>query len=69
MRTRNKALIITGIIIFTLGLILFVLGGILSGWDLIAFIKSDTFIWICVLFGVYGLFLAFLLIKGWYDRL
>ena len=69
LKTRNKALIITGLIIFGLGLILFLIGGIISGWDMIAFIHSQTFIWICVLIGLYVVFSAFLIVKDILYRL
>lgn len=69
MRTRNKVLIITGVIIFAIGLLLFLIGALINGWDFIAFFHSNTFIWICVLLGVYVLFAIILLVKEWYSRL
>ena len=69
MRTRNKALIITGIIVFAIGLILFLIGGVIAGWNFEAFFKSSTFIWICVLLGVYVLFVIIILVEDWYKRL
>lgn len=69
MKIRNKAIIITGLIVFALGLILFLISAIINGWDLIAFLHSQTFIWICVLFGVYVLFIIFIFVKDWMSRL
>lgn len=69
MRTRNKVLIITGVIIFAIGLLLFLIGALINGWDFIAFFHSNTFIWICILLGVYVLFAIILLVKEWYSRL
>lgn len=69
MRTRNKVLIITGVIIFAIGLLLFLIGALINGWDFIAFFHSYTFIWICVLLGVYVLFAIILLVKEWYSKL
>lgn len=69
MKTRNKALIITGVIVFAIGLVLFLIGALINGWDFIAFFHSHTFIWICVLLGIYVLFAIILLVKEWYSRL
>ena len=69
MSNRNKALIITGIIIFALGLVLFLIGGLIAGWDFVKFFKSTTFVWICVLVGLYILFVIFILVKEWYNKL
>jgi len=69
MNNRNKALIITGIVIILLGAGLFLIGGALEGWNFAEFFASDTFIWICVLIGLYILFVIFILIKEWYKKL
>ena len=63
MRTRNKALIITGVALMVVALIAFLLGGYFAGWDFAAFFKSATFVWICVLFGIYGLTAGAILIR------
>ena len=69
MNNRNKALIITGVIIGCIGLILFIIGGSLEGWNFAEFIKSPTFVWICILIGIYVLLIIYILIKDWYDKL
>lgn len=69
MKTRNKALIITGVIVFVVGLVLFLIVALINGWDFIAFFHSNTFIWICVLIGIYILFAITLLVKEWYSKL
>ena len=53
MNTRNKALIITGVILLIIALAVFIGGGLLAGWDFMAFFHSQTFVWICVLVGMY----------------
>jgi len=69
MNTRNKAILITGIIVAGIGIALFLIGGAIAGWDFIAFFKSQTFIWICLLIGLYALAVIGILIKDWLDRL
>lgn len=53
MNNRNKALIITSAILLVVALAVFLIGGWLAGWDFAAFFKSQFFIWICVLVGIY----------------
>ena len=69
MKARNKIIIITGIIIFAIGLLLFLIGAIISGWDIIAFLKSQTFIFIIILLCVYVLFVIIIFVKDWYNKL
>ena len=66
MNTRNKALVITGIILSIVALIVFLIGGWLSGWDFVAFFKSALFVWICVLVGLYLICVVALVI---YDKI
>lgn len=55
MNNRNKALIITSAILLVVALAVFLIGGWMAGWDFEAFLKSQCFIWICVLVGIYVL--------------
>ena len=55
MNTRNKSLIIVGCVLLGLAVAIFLIGGAIAGWDFVAFFKSQTFIWICVLVGLYAL--------------
>lgn len=68
MNNRNKALIITGVIIVTLAFALLMVGGWLAGWDFAAYFRSPSFIWLCVLVGVYALTVAAVLIRDWLDN-
>jgi len=55
MNNRNKALIITGVILLVVALAVFLVGGWLAGWDFVAYFKSAAFVWLCVLLGLYAL--------------
>lgn len=68
MNNRNKALIITGVIIVTLAFALLMVGGWLDGWDFAAYFRSSSFIWLCVLVGVYALTVTVVLIRDWLDN-
>ena len=65
MNTRNKSLIITGIIVLVCALVAFLTGGWIAGWDFIAFFKSSTFMWIMILVGIYALVVAVILVRDW----
>ena len=62
MKTRNKALIITGIILLVVALAVFLIGGWLAGWDFVAYFKSRAFVWVCVIVGLYVLGVGAILI-------
>ena len=68
MKDRNKALIITGVLVFLCGVIAFLVGGWIAGWDFVAFFKSATFMWICILLGIYALTVIIVLIYDWYKN-
>ena len=69
MNTRNKALIITGVILLVVALVVFLIGGWLAGWDFIAYFKSQSFVWLCVLVGVYILSVASIIVYEKIKRL
>lgn len=69
MNTRNKALIITGIILLFVALVAFLIGGWLAGWDFIAYFKSQSFVWLCVLVGVYILSVVSIIVYEKIKRL
>lgn len=54
MRTRNKALIIVGVVLGIIAIILFIIGGWLSGWDIVAWFKSSQAMICFAIFGVYS---------------
>ena len=66
MNTRNKGLIITGVILLIVALIVFLIGGYLAGWNFVAFFHSQTFILICVLVGIYVVSVTALIV---YDKI
>ena len=66
MKARNKLLIITGIGLLVLSAILFIVAGLIAGWDFASFFKSNQFVWIIVVVIVYLVVAGFILI---YDRL
>lgn len=53
MNKRNKALIITGIILLVVALAVFLIGGWLAGWDFAAYFQSPAFAWVFVIFILY----------------
>lgn len=55
MNTRNKALIITGVLLLIVALAVFLIGGWMAGWDFAAYFKSPAFVWLCVLVGLYAI--------------
>lgn len=55
MNTRNKVLIITGIILLFVALIIFLIGGYLAGWDYAKWFTSSQAIWIYLFIGLYGI--------------
>ena len=69
MNTRNKALIITGVILLVVALVVFLIGGWLAGWDFVAYFKSQSFVWICVLVGVYFLSVVLIIVYEKIKRL
>lgn len=69
MNNRNKCLLITTLILVGVALIVFFASLAISGYDFIAFFKSPTFVWICVILGLYGLGVAGLLIWEKIKRL
>lgn len=69
MNTRNKALIITGVILLAVALVVFLVGGYLAGWDFVAYFKSQNFVWLCVVVGVYLVLVSIVLIRDRIERL
>lgn len=63
MNTRNKALTITGSIMLVIAAVLFMVGGYLAGWDFAAYFRSQSFVWLCVLVGLYVLVAAAVVIR------
>lgn len=53
MKSRNKPFIIAGVILLVLALAVFLIGGVIAGWDFAAFFRSQAFVWICVFLGAY----------------
>lgn len=66
MKNRNKALIITGAILLVVALAIFLIGGAIAGWDFVAFFKSQTFVWICILVGIYVIAVVAIIV---YDKI
>ena len=66
MNTRNKALIITGCLLLVVALVTFLIGGWLAGWDFVAYFKSPSFVWLCVLVGIYAIGVISLFV---YDKI
>lgn len=69
MNTRNKALIITGVVLLAVALVVLLVGGYLAGWDFVAYFKSQNFVWLCVVVGVYLAVVSIVLIHDRIGRL
>lgn len=69
MNTRNKALIVTGVVLLAVALVVFLVGGYLAGWDFVAYFKSQNFIWLCIMVGVYLAMVSIVLIHDRIGRL
>lgn len=63
MNTRNKALTIAGSIMLVIAAVLFMVGGYLAGWDFAAYFRSQSFVWLCVLVGLYVLVVAAVIVR------
>lgn len=69
MGNRNKALIITGVILLVVATIIFLIGGWIAGWDFVAYFKSPAFVWLCVIIGLYVLGVLAIVILDKINRL
>lgn len=69
MNTRNKGLLITGILVGIAAVIALLVGGWLAGWDFKAFFLSKTFFWIAFLVGAYIVVLVSFVVKDKVNRL
>lgn len=69
MKTRNKVLIITGIITLVCSLIAFLIGGWLAGWDFKEYFQSSSFMWVMILVGVYITAIIGIMIKDMITKL
>ena len=59
---RNKAVAITGFILLIIALIVFLINLIINDFNFVAFFKSTTFVWICVIIGLYAIGVAVIFI-------
>lgn len=69
MNSRNKILVGAGVGLLILSAFMFVLGGVLQGWDIIAFFQSSLFIWYCVIVGLFIISVGIVLIYDKVNRL
>lgn len=69
MENKNKALIITGVILFGVAIAIFLIGGWIAGWDFVAFFKSPAFVWLCVIVGIYIIGVSAIVILDKINRL
>lgn len=69
MKHRNKILIIIAIIFVITAIAFLITGFALAGNDIIAWFSSKYAVLFYITFGVYGLFIIFILISDWIKRL
>ena len=69
MNRRRKRLFSTvAIIILILGTIALLIGGIISGWNFIAWLSSTDAMWVYILVGIFLLATITVLIIGWVSK-
>lgn len=61
---KSKGMIIILIVCFIVGIALFLISGIMSGWDIVGWLKSPTAILFYFLFIIFGLCIGFILFKN-----
>ena len=69
MVNRNKALILTGVILLVVALTVFLIGGWLAGWDFGAYFRSPAFVWLCVIVILYLLGVIAIILLDKINRL
>jgi len=69
MNKRNLTLIITGCILLAIGIISYLVGGYLAGWDFIAWFKSKQAIWIYSLIVIYIIVVLIVIIKDKVNKI
>jgi len=69
MKGRNKTIIILGICLLAIAGILFLIGGALSGWDMVQMFTGPSAIWAYIVVGTGVLFIAYVLISEWIKNL
>ena len=69
MNRRRKRLFSTvAIIILILGTIALLIGGIISGWNFIAWLSSTDAMWVYILVGIFLLATITVLVMGWVSK-
>ena len=69
MNRRRKRLFSTvAIIILILGTIALLIGGIISGWNFIAWLSSTDAMWVYILVGIFLLATITVLVIGWVSK-
>lgn len=69
MNKRRKRLFSTvAIIILILGAIALLIGGIISGWNFIAWLSSTDAMWVYILVGIFLLATITVLVIGWVSK-
>lgn len=69
MNKRNKNVIIFGAVLLGVALGIFLLSLVISGYDFNAFFHSNSFIWICVIIGIYVIGVVAILIMDKINKL
>ena len=67
-RRRKRLFTIVAIIILILGAIALLIGGIISGWNFIAWLSSTDAMWVYILVGIFLLATITVLIIGWVNK-
>lgn len=67
-RRRKRLFTIVAIIILILGAIALLIGGIISGWNFIAWLSSTDAMWVYILVGIFLLATITVLVMGWVSK-
>lgn len=69
MKGRNKLIIILGVSLLIVAGILFLVGGALSGWDLVQMFTGPSAIWAYIVIGTGMLFIVYIVISDWIKKI
>lgn len=67
-RRYTRLFTIIAAVILTVGIVALFVGGLISGWDFIAWLSSTDAMWVYILVGIFILALLSMLVLGWVNK-